>query len=636
MKFFYSFRLDTTNHCLWREDERVSIPPKAFDVLRYLVEHPGRLVTQDEILEGVWPETFVNPEVIKKYILGIRKVLGDNYEKPVFIETLPRRGYQFVAPVVDEGSAASDHTAESTMKMVGRETALAELTQHLKSALRGQRQLIFVTGEAGIGKTTLVDVFHQQVARQPNVRIARGQCVEGFGGKEAYYPMLEALGQFIRDAANGPVAQMLTKRAPTWVIQLPSLIKPEQRQELQKEVVGATRDRMVRELCEALEGITSESPLVLILEDVHWVDPSTLDLLSALARRREAAKLVVICTYRPVDVVLSKSPLRDLKRDLQVHGLCSELVLERLEKSDIALYLDTEFADNKLPGGLASLIYRHSGGNALFMVTIVQDLVKKGLIGSDEGVWHLSTNLEEIDPGVPETLQQMLEAQFDQLSEQEQRVLKSGSVAGERFSLWAIGTTLDIQPDQIEEICDRIAERQQFIKSAGIEELPDGSVSANYEFRHSLYRQAIYRRLSEGTRLRLHRSLGERLKALCTPSKKELAAELAAHFEAGREYEQAVRYLILAAENAAGRFAYRDSIELLQHALDLIANLPAGLGPELEMQVLEFIGDAHYALGTNGTLCRSLRSGGIESSSDRPQSSPSERLDLSHATIWLD
>src|SRR6266481_9348088 len=284
MKVFDSFRLDAANQCLWHSDRRVPLPPKAFDVLRYLVEHPGRLVTQDEILEALWPGVFVNPEVIKKYILGIRKVLGDQFDKPVFIETFPKRGYQFVAPVSDDSSAWSSGLPSDTSKnVVGRDLALANLDRHLDDAVRGKRQVIFVTGEAGIGKTTLVDLFHERAIRR-SVRIARGQCVEGFGGKEAYFPMLEALGQLVRDSDGSRVAQTLGKRAPTWLSQFPSLIKTEQREALQKEILGATRERMVREICDALEALTGESPLILIFEDLHWVDPSTLDLVSAAAR----------------------------------------------------------------------------------------------------------------------------------------------------------------------------------------------------------------------------------------------------------------------------------------------------------------------------------------------------------------
>src|SRR5713101_3438846 len=195
MKAFRSFRLDPSNQCLWQGERRAPLTPKAFDVLRYLVEHPGRLVTQDEILEALWPETYVNRELIKKYILGIRKVLGDRPDKPEFIETFPKRGYQFVAAVSDEvAPGPQDLTTEPSKKMVGRDTALAELLTALRRALRGQRQVVFVTGEAGIGKTTLADAFHQQAVRSHTLRVGRGQCVEGFGGKEAYYPMLESLG----------------------------------------------------------------------------------------------------------------------------------------------------------------------------------------------------------------------------------------------------------------------------------------------------------------------------------------------------------------------------------------------------------------------------------------------------------
>ncbi len=102
MKTFQSFRLDPTNHCLWNGEERVRIPPKAFDVLRYLVENPQRLVTQDELLEALWPDTYVNPEVLRKYILDVRKILGDRPDRPEFIETLPKRGYRFVAAVSDD------------------------------------------------------------------------------------------------------------------------------------------------------------------------------------------------------------------------------------------------------------------------------------------------------------------------------------------------------------------------------------------------------------------------------------------------------------------------------------------------------------------------------------------------------
>ena len=231
------------------------------------------------------------------------------------------------------------------------------------------------------------------------------------------------------------------------------------------------------------------------------------------------------------------------------------------------------------------------------MVAMVEDMLKRGLIAQDEGRWALTTPLEEIAPGVPETLQRMLQVQFEQLSASEQQVLKTASVAGERFSVWAITSILEMETEHLEDLCEGLTERQQFIRSAGIHQLADGSSSAHYEFRHSLYREVLYRRLSEVSRSKLHRRLGERLEGLCTPCKPELASELALHFEEGHEYEQAIHYLILTAENAARRFAHQDSIRLLQHALKLVPKAPANSRIELEIQTLERTGDTHYALG---------------------------------------
>src|SRR5438477_3773926 len=485
MKQFHSFRLDIVNHCVWRGEHRVPLTPKAFDVLRYLVEHADRLVTQDEILGALWPETYVNPEVIKKYVLGIRKALGDRRDKPEFIETFPRRGYQFVASVSEVNTgAAAEAGNNATQKMVGREAAMAQLEGYLGRALKAQRQVIFITGEAGIGKTTLVDEFHQAASLRPNLRVVRGQCVEGFGGKEAYYPVLEALGQWVRDAGGGSVVQTLAKQAPTWLIQFPSIVKAEQREALQKEILGATRERMVREICEALEALTAQDPLVLILEDLHWVDPSTLDFISALARRRGPAKLLLLGTYRPADVIISQSPLKALKQDLVIHNLSHEISLERLEESDVAEYLAIKFVDGDFPPRFAKLIYHHSGGNALFMVTILRLMAKRGQLGQPIGRCRLRATLEDVGPTVPETLDQLIEMQFQQLSPAEQRILRSASVAGERFSVWAITTAAEIDPATIEDACEGLAEKLQFIKAAGIHELANGQISAHYDFRH--------------------------------------------------------------------------------------------------------------------------------------------------------
>ncbi len=601
MKAFGSFRLDTGEQCLWREDVRIALTPKVFAVLRYLVDHPGRLVTQEELLGAVWPETYVQPEILRKYILELRKVLRDDPKSPRFIETLPKRGYRFLAAPEEAPLKPAPPGAPGP---VGRDQDLAALEGHLRKALQGHRRLVLVTGEAGVGKSTLLDAFEQQLTGHDGMRIARGQCVEGFGGKEAYYPILDAFGQLIRGPGSQGIIQILASQAPTWLIQFPSLLKAEQREALQREILGATRERMVREICEALELLTVSYPLALVVEDLHWADPSTLDLISALARRRGPCKLLLLGTYRPVDVILLQSPLKALRQDLVMHKLCFEIGLERLTEPDVAGYLAAEFP-GELPEGLAELVYRHSEGNPLFMTAIVSDLLKSGLLVQEEGAWSLTAPLAQIVPGVPETLQQMLEIQVERVSETEQRVLKSASVAGRRFSAWAVGAMLDSAVAEAEDNCDSLTQRQQFLRPGRAAGVLGAAQSAHYEFRHSLYREALYRRIPEGQRARWHRRLAERAEELLTHSRGtiasettlELASELALHFEQGRDFERAARYLILSAENAGRRYAHRDAAAILEHAASLLSGIAPDAARILQIEILERISDARYAVG---------------------------------------
>src|SRR6266436_3476895 len=197
MREFPPFRLDTVNQCLWRGDgaaeERILLAPRAFAVLRYLVEHPGRLVAHDELLEALWPKTYVQPEVLKTHVAAIRAVLGDDARKPIFIETLSRRGYRFIAPVTEGGLAShaaareSSATAatpagpppsrttnlpEAVSELIGREAELGQIT-----ALVTEHRLVSLVGAGGIGKTRL----GLEVGRHLLPRFADGVFVAELG-----------------------------------------------------------------------------------------------------------------------------------------------------------------------------------------------------------------------------------------------------------------------------------------------------------------------------------------------------------------------------------------------------------------------------------------------------------------------
>jgi class 3 adenylate cyclase len=211
-----------------------------------------------------------------------------------------------------------------TPSFVGREVELSQLYEYWEKALRGERQIAFVAGEPGIGKTTLVDAFLTRLTNEHEheheLWIGRGQCIEHYGAGEAYLALLEALGRLGRESGGQRLIELLSQHAPTWLVQMPALLTAPELEALQRKTQGATRERMLRELAEAVERLTAERPLVLWLEDLHWCDVSTLDWLAFVARRREQARLLVIGTYRPVDVLVQGHPLRAVKQELQTRA----------------------------------------------------------------------------------------------------------------------------------------------------------------------------------------------------------------------------------------------------------------------------------------------------------------------------
>jgi DNA-binding winged helix-turn-helix (wHTH) protein len=304
-----AYRLDTQRYELTHAGVPVALRPKVFQVLAYLLAQHKRVVSKEELLEHLWPGQYVGDVGLNSYIMAVRKALGDRppYQ---YLRTVRGHGYRFVAAVTTEAQTPPTRTvplggeppAAMRAPAVGREAKLAQLAYWWERVQSGERHLVFVTGEPGIGKTTLLDAFLALLAGEASLWLGRGQCVEQFGAGEPYRPGLEALGRLGRGPRGPEVVAWLGAQAPTWLVQLPSLIPAGDQEALQRRLAGATRESMLREFAEALEVLTAQHPLVLVLEDLHWSDPSTLDLLAVLARRREPARLLLLGTYRSPEV----------------------------------------------------------------------------------------------------------------------------------------------------------------------------------------------------------------------------------------------------------------------------------------------------------------------------------------------
>jgi DNA-binding winged helix-turn-helix (wHTH) protein/predicted ATPase len=587
-------RIEAENEWAWCGARRLRLTPRAFAVLRHLVERQGRLVTKHELLGAVWRDAIVSDAALASSIRDLRKALEDPSGAPRYIQTVHRRGFRFIGPVAaptavvappgsatsgvgphvePPGSVTSSSSSAPASTLVGREAALGRLHESLGKALGGQRQLVFVTGEPGIGKTALVERFLAEVGNADALRVGRGQCVEQYGAGEPYLPVLEGVGRLGRAADGERLVQILLQHAPTWLEQLPGLLSDRDVEAVQRRAQGATRGRMLRELAEALDALTRDTPLVLLLEDLHWSDSATIDLLSMLARRRDPSRLLVIGTYRPADVAAAAHPLRWVKHELQLHGDCDEIPLEFLSAPAVSEYLSRRFPGHGLPAELALVLHRNTDGNPLFLVNTVDYLIGQGQLREIDGQWQLSGRAEDVAARVPETLRQLVETQMARLTADEQTVLMAASVAGAEFSA-AAAVASGIDPEQGERLCEALARRGQFLRRVGVAEWPDGTVAGRYAFIHVLFQQALYERACIGERVRLHLLTAERLERGYGERAAEIAGELAVHFEHGRQFERAARYRGEAGEHALRQHAYREAADHATRGLDALRTSP--------------------------------------------------------------
>lgn len=609
---FPPFRLDPANERVWRDDELLPLRPKLFALLRHLVENTGRLVTRDEILKVVWPGTAVSEGVLRGCVRDLRDALQDDALTPRFIETVPRRGYRFIAPL-SLGAAATQPVVAATpaprherARVVGRETELGRLLSLLDEARRGQRQVVFVTGEPGIGKTTLVGELLASLEREGNVWIGQGQCIEHYGAGEPYLPLLEALGRMGRRSTGGErLIAALRRYAPSWLAQMPAMLDGEEIQALRQGVETTTHERMLRELVETVEVLTTDTVMVLVLEDLHWVDHSTLDWLAAVAKQKGPARLLVVGTYRPADVSLRDHPLKGVKQELQAHRQCVELCLPFLSPEHVARYL-AALGDGESTADLANAIHQRTDGNPLFVVNVVDYLLAQGVVAQLEGHWRLEGGLEAVDRCVPEGLRQLIEKQVERLADDDRALLEVASVAGAVFSAATVAGCTEMNTESVEERCEELARRGQFLREHDPELLSAGRMAGRYGFLHGLYQTVLYERLPATRRARLHHRIGEAEEARHGDRAAEVAAELAMHFERANLADRAAAYREAAAQGAMRSHAYHEAAAHLRGALDLLERLPET--PEAALRKLSL----EVALGAMLTMTMGYAAAEVE------------------------
>jgi DNA-binding winged helix-turn-helix (wHTH) protein/tetratricopeptide (TPR) repeat protein len=616
---FGSFQLDLRDERLWCGPQVVRLPPKPFAVLACLVTQAGQLVTKDALLAAVWPDTVVSEDVLTATMRQLRRVLDDQSRPPQFIETVHGRGYRFIAPVQAPMSLGESVGREGPRAapfprfrrpphFVGRDAELAQLVQWWTTARQGTRQVGVIAGEPGIGKTALVEAFLTQVAASGACRVGHGQCIEPYGPGEPYLPVLEALGRLGREPDGPQLVSVLRQYAPSWLVQMPALVPPAEWAALQHAGGHPAQTPMLRELTEALDALTTECPLVLVLEDLHWSDRATLEWLAYVARRPDPARLLILGTYRPVDVMVHAHPLRTVLTELQQHGQCAELALDYLSDVEVTAYLRQRFGHAGLAADLAPVLHQRTQGNPLFVIAVVDELIRHQVVREGPVGWAMRGGVEALPTIVPATLQALLEQQLAHCSLEEQTLLAAVSVAGVEFAAAAVAAGLERTEDEIEAQCATLAHHGQFLQARGRAEWPDGTVTACFGFRHALYHDILYQRIPAGRQTRWHARIGTRLAQGFGTQAGDLAAALALHCVRGRLLPQAVQYLRQAGEKAMTRSAHREAAGYFEQALSTLPHLPETRDTrEQAIDLWLALGSALLPFGDYGRILAALR-----------------------------
>jgi DNA-binding winged helix-turn-helix (wHTH) protein/tetratricopeptide (TPR) repeat protein len=564
-------RVDLVAECIWRDGERFSVPPKAFRVLRCLMERSEQLVTKDELLDAVWPETYVIDKVLNIAVSELRQALGDDPKQPRFIATVHRRGFRWIGPAAASLASALE---EDSGTFVGRAETLGELERCYTLTLAGQRQVVFVTGDAGIGKTTLIDRFLHGLTRDAATRvwIAHGQCVDRYGVGEMYRPLLDAAEALVR-AGGETMRAIFRKHAPTWLLRMHDVLGADEITELQQSVSESSTERMQRELERALEAASAEQAVVLVLEDLHWSDIATVGLLGALAAGRGPARLLILGTYRVVDAIAQQHPIVPLKRDLLGRRQCIEVALDGLTSEAVGTFLDQRFGKHRLPASLAPRLQAQTSGNPLFLLNALAGLVQRGWLYDEDGLWQCGVDVDTLASAVPDGTRELIAMRLDVLPPATQELLEAASLVGVSFTTQVVAAALERSSSDVEAECRRLT-HTLFLQQGDETQWPDGSRGRQQKFRHVLYRQVLEERVPPSRRQLLHRRIAERMESGHGNRAGEIAATLRFHYEQAGDVFRAVDCIELMVQQSFARRAMHEAMLLYDDAVVLLGRLP--------------------------------------------------------------
>jgi tetratricopeptide (TPR) repeat protein len=550
--------------------------------------HPFGSASHLGVLHGILVETPVSPSSLTPGLpaefdrLILQMLEKDARLRPTAAEVgtaLGRLGNKGEQPTV---ATPPTSTARA---IVGREREREALGRAFDDVAAGHGLLVAVAGEPGIGKSTLVEQFLEDCGQResPGV-IGRGRCSERLAGSEAYLPVLEALESLLADGGEW-VSRALRVLAPTWFVQVAPLAgRDSSGDRMLESARAASQERMKREFTAFLAEVSRTRPTILFLDDLHWADVATIDLLAYLAARFDTMRALVVVTYRPSDLQLAGHPFGTLRLELTAKSVYREIQLEFLGEADIGRYLALTFPEHRFPHGLPALVHAKTEGNPLFMVDLVRDLRDRGVLAPEDG-WHLAGSIADLERELPESIRSMIQRKLERVSEQDRRLLRAAAVQGTRFDSAIVAEVVGEDPAEVEERLQALDTVHSLVKLAGEREFPDRALTLQFQFVHGLYQNALFGALMPSRRAGLSAAVAQSLLRHYGSQASLVASRLAFLFEHARDFDQAARWYLEATEHAAGLFAHREAAVLARRGIALLQG-GSGATPERLQQEL--------------------------------------------------
>ncbi len=490
-------------------------------------------------------------------------------------------------------------------RFVGRERQLTWLTDHLETALAGRGQVVFVTGEAGRGKTALLAEFARQAqAAQPELIVSCGYCNAYAGPGDPYLPFRDVVEMLAGEVENRWAAGIITREqarrlwnfAPftaTTLLEtgsdlidlLVSAQTLQQQGRLSFSLASSPRPtsqleqrQLFEQVTQTLQALARRQPLLVLLDDLQWADATSINLLFHLGRRLAGSRILIVGAYRPSEVAVSR--LAEPERRQQ-HLL--EPVIHEFRRQFGGIQLDLEQFDpvegrkladalldreaHRLPESFRVALFWHTKGHPLFTVELIREMQARGdLIQDETGYWVLKEEMLNWTT-LPVRVEAVIEQRLGRLDETMRELLRVASVEGEHFTVEVVGRVQDVnQRELLRWLSQELEKQHRLVRERATVEVGSRRL-CHYQFAHVLFQQYLYHQLSQGERILLHAEVAEALEELYQGQTGLIAVQLARHHAEAGHKGKAIPYLLQAGDRARGLYAHQEAINYYRQAL---------------------------------------------------------------------